>query len=121
MDNLLKYFEDFVLLFVLINLVYYLYYSKKKSDYSKLKKNDEIKLFIARYNLDMRKTNYKTVLRIIGFCNSFIISFAAILVLNIKNYFWKIGVAFIVIFVLIYALFEIFGRLLKKREMKKNV
>ena len=59
MDNVLKYFEDFVLLFVLINLVYFLYYNKKKSDYSKLKKNDEIKLFIARYNLDMRKTQKK--------------------------------------------------------------
>ena len=120
MNIILKCFEDFVLLFVLINLVYFLYYNKKKNDYSKLKKNDEVKMFIARYDLDMRKTKYATVLRVVGFCNSFIIAFAAVLVLNIKNYFWKITIAFVVIFVLIYALFEIFGRLLKKKEIKKK-
>ena len=121
MNGVLRFIYDFVLLFLLLYLIYMLYYRKKKSEYSKLAKNDEIKLFIARYNLDMRKTNYKTVLRIVAIINSIIIGFTATLVLNINNYFWKITIAFLVIFILIYALFEIAGRYLKKKEVKKNV
>ncbi len=121
MSEPVRFVYDFVLLFLLVYLFHMLYYKKKKSEYSKLSKNDEVKMFIARYNLDMRKTNYKTVLRIVAIINSIIIGFTATLILNIKNYFWKITIAFIVIFVLIYALFEIAGRWLKKKEVKKNV
>ena len=116
MNQILKFIYDFVLLFLLIYLIYWLYYRKKKSDYSKLSKKDEIKMFIARYDLDMRKTKYKTVLNIVCLCNAIIIAFTATLILKIDNFFLKVAVSFITIFALIYALFEIFGRLLKKKE-----
>lgn len=121
MDVVVRFIIDFVLLTILIYLVHMLYYNRKKSVYKELKKNDEVKLFIARYNLDMRKTDYKLVLRVVALCNAIIISFTATLALNIHNYIWKILISFVVIFVLIYALFEICGRLLKKKEIDKNV
>ena len=49
----------------------------------------------------------------------FILSFTSALVLNIENYIWKVVISFIVIFVLIYALYEIAGRYLKNKEDKK--
>ena len=121
MDGILNFLYDFVLLFFLVFLVHLLYYSKKKKDYSKLKKNDEIKLFIARYNLDMRKTSYKIVRRVVAICNSIIIAFTASLILEINNFYWKIIISFIVIFSLICILFEVCGRYLKKKEIDKNV
>lgn len=121
MENVLAFLYDFVLLFLLFYLIYTVFVNKKKKDYSKLKKNDVIKIFIARYNLDMRKTEYKSVLRILTIINAFIISFTATLILHINNFWLKVAVCFVVIFVLIYSLFEIAGRYLKNKEEQKNV
>ena len=121
MDAILKFLFNFVLLFILFYIVYKVFIYKNKKDYSKLKKNDEIKVFIARYNLDMRKTNYNHVYNTIICINSFIISFSSTLVLNIEGTILKFLVCFAVVFALTYALFEIAGRYFKNKEEKKNV
>ena len=77
-----------------------------------------IKIFIARYNLDMKKTKYETVLRVETIINSFIISFCSVLVINIESMIWGVLVGFAVMMALIYALYEIAGRMLKRREGK---
>ena len=118
MEVVLKFLYNFILLFSLFIIVYKVFLYKNKKDYSKLKKNDEIKIFIARYDLDMRKTNYKNVLNAIILINSFIISFSATLILNIDGMVMKLLVCFVVVFILIYALFEIAGRYFKNREEK---
>ena len=118
MEIVLKFIINFILLFVLFCILYKVFIYKNKKDYSKLKKNDEIKVFIARYDLDMRKTDYKSVLNAIILINSFIISFSATLVLNIEGMVYKLLICFIVVFILIYALFEIAGRYFKNKEEK---
>ena len=118
-SGVLGFLYDFVLLFLLVLIVYLVFVNKRRSDYSKLKDGSYVKAFIARYNLDMRKTNYKDVLTIVAFINAFILSFTSALVLNIDKYIWKIVISFIVVFVLIYALYEIAGRYLKNKEDKK--
>ena len=112
---------DFSAFFSIILIVYLVFLNKKKKDYSKLKKGDLIKVFIARYNLDMRKQDYKKVLLLYTIVKVFVISFTAALIMSIKSFIWKVLIAFVVVFVLIYALFEILGRTLKKREEKENV
>ena len=114
-----KMLYDFILIFVLLLIIYFVFINKNRKEYSKLNDNSVIKSFIARYNLDMRKTKYKTVLTVFSVINSFILAFTSALVLNIENYIWKIVISFIVIFVLIYALYEIAGRYLKNKEDKK--
>ena len=121
MDNVLLFLYDFVLLFLLFYLIYSVFLNKKRKEYSKLKKNDIIKVFIARYDLDMRKTDYKLVLKIVTIINSLIISFTATLVLHIENFWLKVAACFVVIFILIYSLFELAGRYLKNKEENKNV
>lgn len=109
---------DFVFIFLLMMIVYSVFLNKSRKEYSKLKDNDMVKFFIARYDLDMRKTNYKTVLNIVTVINSFIISFCSVLVINIKGVMWAIVIGFAVIMALTYSLYEIFGRALKRREDK---
>lgn len=109
---------DFVFIFLLMLVVYSVFLNKNRKEYSKLKDNDMVKYFIARYDLDMRKTKYKTVLNIVTVINSFIISFCSVLVINIKGVVWAILVGFAVIMALTYSLYEIFGRALKRREDK---
>ena len=121
MKYVLTFLYDFVLIFLVILLIYLVFINKRKKNYSKLKKNDYVRLFIARYNLDVKKTKYKTILNVVAFINSFILSFTAVLSMYIKNYVWKILVIFVVVFSLIYALYELAGRVLKRKEEKKNV
>ena len=109
---------DFVFIFLLMLVVYSVFLNKNRKEYIKLKDNDMIKYFIARYDLDMRKTNYKTVLNIVTVINSFIISFCSVLVINIKGVMWSIVIGFAVIMALTYSLYEIFGRALKRKEDK---
>ena len=88
---------------------------------SVLKKNDEIKFFIRKYDLDMRKTKYKSLLRTLTFINSFIISLETTIVLYIENYIVKIIVCFISSIILLYALYTITGNYYKKKENEENV
>ena len=118
-NSVLQFLYDFVLLFLLVLIVYLVFVNKRRKDYSKLKDGNYVKSFIARYNLDMRKTDYKKVLIIFSVINSFILSFTSALILNIDKFIWKVVISFIVIFVLIYALYEIAGRYLKNKEDKK--
>lgn len=118
MDKILSCLYDFVFIFLLVFIVYSVFLNKNRKEYKMLKKNDMIKVFIARYNLDMKKTKYDTVLRVVTFINSFIISFSSVLVINIDSVVWAILISFVVIMALIYALYEIAGRALKRKECK---
>lgn len=118
MDKFLGCLYDFVFIFLLVFIVYSVFLNKNRKEYKKIKKNDMIKIFIARYNLDMKKTKYETVLRVETIINSFIISFCSVLVINIESMIWGVLVGFAVMMALIYALYEIAGRTLKRREGK---
>lgn len=121
MNTALQFLWDFILIFLIVLIVSFVFINKKKKSYSKLKKTDAIKMFIARYNIDVRKISYKKILNVVTLISSFIISFASTLVLYIDSILWAILVCFVVTLLLIYTLFEIAGRTLKKMEEKKNV
>jgi Ca2+/Na+ antiporter len=121
MNEVVSFIYDFVLLFLLILIVYLVFINKNKQDYSKLKENSIVKNFIAKYNLDMRKTKYKSVLNILSIINSFILSFCATLMLHLKIGYWKYVIVFLTIMALIYSLYEIAGRYFRKKEDDKNV
>ena len=118
-NTVFQFLYNFVLLFLLVLIIYLVFVNKRRKEYSKLKDGNYVKSFIARYNLDIRKTSYKDILVTLAFINSFILSFTAALILNIDKYILKIVISFIVIFVLIYALYEIAGRYFKNKEDKK--
>lgn len=117
----LKMLYDFVLIFVLILIIYLVFINKKRKEFSKLKSNSVIKNFIVKYDLDMRKTNYKKVLVTLSVINSFILAFTTAIVLNLNIAYWKYVISFIIITILIYSLYEIAGRYFKKKEDEKNV
>lgn len=121
MNQVLSILYDFLLIFIIILIVYFVFFNKRRKEYSQLQDNDIIKNFIVRYNLDMRKTNYKSVLYAISIINSFIMAVGAIIVLKVKGMVWNILIAFVVIVILIYSLYEITGRYFKKKEDSKNV
>ena len=76
---------------------------------------------IKRYNLDDTKINLKKMNFGIANCNALIIAFTSTIIsaIDIKIYY-KFAIAFVLLFALIYAIFEIYGRYLNKKWGKKH-
>ena len=85
------------------------------------KYTNEGKLMVIRYNLDEKKVDYQELLKWTSFCNAFIISLTCTIISNIplKMYF-QLAIGFIILFALIYSIFEIVGRHLNKKWGKEN-
>ena len=109
---------DFLVMFLIVYLIYMLFINKRKSDFALLNDNDQIKLFVDRYKLNIDKINYKYLVTIISLINSFILSLTCAIILRIDNILLSICVCFIIMFSLIFILFEIAGRYFKKLEKK---
>lgn len=111
---------DFFFLYLLIFIIYIVFVNKKKKSYSMLKKNDEIVLFVNKYNIDVEKVGFKRVKMCLAIVNSFIIAFSSTLIIHIDSLLLKIGIGFIVIMIMIYSLYEIVGKKLSKMEGDKK-
>ena len=85
------------------------------------KYTNEGKLMVIRYNLDEKKVDYQELLKWTSFCNAFVISLTCTIISNIplKMYF-QLAIGFIILFALIYSIFEIVGRHLNKKWGKQN-
>ncbi len=86
-----------------------------------LKKTDEIRYFILRFDLDMRKTKYKSLLKALTLMNSFILAFTTTIVIYIDSVIWSVLISFMVIMIMLYAVYEIVGKYFKRKEDEKNV
>ncbi len=108
----------FIILFVLVFLIEYIYDSRK----IRKKKMDTIMItsyVINKFKLDKTKINYKKELKWMCLINSFIIAGVSTVVSCIDTYIiLQLGIGFVLLFLLIYALYEIYGRHLKKIQRR---
>ncbi len=105
--------------FILIFLIYVIFINRKRKEYTQGKNQIDINYVIQKFNLDMRKTKYKTLKWVISIVNSFIISFTFTIIVNINGkYIIKLLIGFVILFILIYSIYEIAGRILKNQEEK---
>ena len=115
--------------FMVIYFIYYYlflkrkYLSKKKE---KKKKKDvfkqmEFSYLISRFKLDGSKINLKYTFKMIALIDAFIISFTATVIYYIpfNGIMWKFLIGFVLLFGLIYAIYELFGRHLVKKGWQK--
>lgn len=116
MDEKLELLFNFILYFLLIYILIAVFFNKTRKDYSKLNNDDYIKIFILKYDLNMKKTKYKDVLNALTIVNSLILSFAIVMMMLFESLIWKIIVAFVVITALMYSIYEILGRYFKSKE-----
>ena len=66
---------------------------------------------IKKFKINQNKINYKKELKWMSLINSFIISSVGTFVSCIDTYiFLQLGIGFVLLFLLIYALYEIYGR-----------
>jgi hypothetical protein len=119
----------YIVLFMLVFIFCYFFAARIKPKKVKGKANgktgykmmNEVKFLIQRYNLDDKKINLKRLDVGVCLCNAFIISTASTIICNINiDMFFKLLIGFVLIFALIYAVFELYGRYLNKRFGKYN-
>lgn len=122
MNVIVKSLIYFGICFITVLLIYLLFINKKfRKEYKEGKEQVEIYYLIKRFNLNMKITKYKTIKLIVSFLNSFIVAFTFTVIINLKvKYVYKLMIAFLIMFILIYSLYEITGRILKKKELKNN-
>ena len=99
--------------------------SKGKKKTTTKKKSDvqigEINYLIGKFKLDKKKLDYKSCILWISIINAFIISFVSTVISAIPTHIiWQLSVGFVLIFALIYSMYEIYGRILVKKGRKKD-
>ena len=115
MNNILEFLTDFIIMFIVVFLIYKLLY-RKKTDFSKLGPKDTIRDFVLRYDLDIRKLDFKKLSNTIILMNSFIIAFAGAIITRIDSFIWSIVVCLAVVMTLMYALFNVAGRYYQNKQ-----
>lgn len=109
----------FIILYIIIFLITYTW-NKRKVKKKKYDSIGEMNYVIAKFKLKKKNINYKREIVFISLINSFIISSVGTFVTCLDlPMFLQLIIGFILLFALIYALYEIYGRYLEKRE-KEN-
>lgn len=123
----------FIILMIIVYIVDYYFINKrkltliknkgvtKKGKKKKVKNISEIDYLVGKFKLNSKKLNKEHVIIWISLINSFIIaSVSSVVMLMPFEIMWQLLIAFVLLFGLIYALYEIYGRYLKKMEVKKK-
>ena len=108
----------FLVLLIIIFVVNYLinFRKVKKHKYQKI---GEMNYLIMKFNLDKKKINYAHEILYISLINSFIISSVGTFVTCLDiMIFLQLAIGFVLLFLLIYALYEIYGRHLLKKQRR---
>lgn len=111
----------FVVSYLIIFLLYSLVINRKKKSYKDATKQMDVLYLVNKFKLNTKKTKYNTLKWITNIINPLIISITFIIVTNIKSFILGIMIGFLVMMMLIYSIYEIIGRILKKKELDKNV
>lgn len=116
----MEYLEVFIVFYFILYIGFKLLFGHriKKEKYEKL---TEVNYFVKKFKLDKSKIRYKSFYKGITIVNSLIIAFVATLIMYLDmkweiNYFIELFIGFIIIFLMMYSLYEIYGKILKKKE-----
>ena len=112
----------YIILFLVVFLVTYIM-DLIKIKRKKAKNIGEVQYLVNKFNLNSSKLNYKKVCLVVSILNSIIIT-TVTFVISIINVpmILQFLVGFILLFALIFSLYEIYGRILVKRGyVKKKV
>ena len=121
MEKVLANILFFLVLAIVIFLIDYIFVFKRRIK-SKIVKNDQIMEFsylIYKFKLDKNKVLYKPMGLYCALINGFIISGVVTIISNIKvKMIWQLLIGFVLLFGLIYSVYEIYGRILVKKGWK---
>ena len=116
MENLFIFLISFISIFLIYLFVFYLHGLKKK----KIKNSMQVELILVRQQVKKKDINEKSIGIIICLIDSLIISISGTIATSLNlNYIWQILIGFALLMGLIFSLYEILGRIIK-RSVRKN-
>lgn len=110
----------FIIVFIIVYFAYYFIFDDmlKKEKYAKI---SELVLLTRKFNLDKEKMNYRSLLNGIAIINAFIMGITVAVVDLIPfNYAIKLLIAFVMIMILMFGLYFLYGKYLNKKWGKKD-
>ncbi len=118
----MDYLLYFGIIFTVVFLFYFLLLNRiklKKKDFYKI---GEINYLIKKFKLDPKKINYNVTANIIALINAFIIAFTCVAISIVEmKLVWQLLIGFVLLFSLIYSIYEIYGHILLKKGWGKDV
>ena len=116
----MKYVIYFISTFLFVYMISYFFIVRKASKKIQKKIPVEVEYLITKYNIDLKKVNYRSFLNTISITGSIIIAITALIIFNIENILLQLLVAFIVIIPLILIGFKLIGEYYKKKGLIKD-
>jgi hypothetical protein len=126
MDSVILNVLFFIIVMIIIYFFNYYFICQEKLKTKDKKKKRIMRLTMegtylqSRFNLDDKLIDLKELNKGISLINAFIIAFVStgVSLINL-NIIWQLAIGFALLFALIYSLYEIYGRHLKKKWGKK--
>lgn len=115
--NIYFYIIEFVLAVVIVLLYYKFIETRKIKKYTKQNIPTDLKLFITTQNIDVKKIDYKSLMKIVAIINAIDIGII-LLITNVTNsIFLKLLIAVPSIFIVLLISYKLAGLVLKKKGM----
>ena len=118
MNPVAQFMLDFTCIFLLVEKLGLISINGNKMDLKNLKKSDEIRVILTRFDINPVRINYKQFVIVLSLCNAFIIAFTSSLIITIDKFGWALLVSILVVMALTYSMIEIVGRYYKKQDDK---
>ena len=116
MNQYLEMLIYFTFAYISTFILYFITFNKKNK--KRRQESIEIVYMVNKYKLNKDKINIKRIKWILNFVNPFIIAVTFLVVMMIDSFTLGLLVGFAMMLALIYSVYEIIGRLLRRREEK---
>lgn len=122
MKEVLNILLEFLISYIVVFILYWLLFVRKKTKYNKNRVPVEYYYLISLYRLDQKNINYKKFVYISALINTFIIVFTYMIISRLLNkWILQLLIGIVIIILLIIICYGILGRIYQKKGMKKNV
>ncbi len=116
----MEYLIYFAIIFGVIFTFYYFLFNRIKIKKGKYNKIGEINYLILKFKLDPQKINYKSTSLMVSILDALIIASTCVIIFLIPvALIWQMVIGFVLLFALIYSVYEIYGRSLVRKGWKK--
>lgn len=116
-------FMEIGFLAIMFLLIFIITYWMNLNNYKKRKYTSigELNYLLKKFNLDRKKLPLRKMLLVFSLLDAFIMAFTASFITALPvNTVFQMLIGFVLLFALIYALYEIYGRHLVKKYKKKE-
>jgi|UniRef100_UPI003FED7847 preprotein translocase subunit YajC len=116
-------FMEIGFLAIMFLLIFIITYWMNLNNYKKRKYTSigELNYLLKKFNLDRKKLPVRKMLLVFSLLDAFIMAFTASFITALPvNTVFQMLIGFVLLFALIYALYEIYGRHLVKKYKKKE-